>query len=59
MKAQASHKPVRRDSPARDTLRALAMALGVHLLGIALLGGTFFLGGRFLGAHPRTIETEL
>ena len=37
MKAQASHKPARRESPARDTLRALGMALGVHLAGIALL----------------------
>jgi len=37
VKAQASHKPARRESPARDTLRALGMALGVHLAGIALL----------------------
>lgn len=37
MKAQASHKPVRRESPARDTLRALGLALGVHLAAIALL----------------------
>ena len=37
MKAQASHKPARRESPARDTLRALALALGVHLAGFCLL----------------------
>ncbi|HKL50192.1 MAG TPA: protein TolA [Wenzhouxiangellaceae bacterium] len=37
MKAQASQKPARRASPARDTLSALALALGVHLAGFGML----------------------
>lgn len=37
MKAQTSNRPARRQSPARDTLRALALALGVHLAGFGLL----------------------
>jgi len=37
VKSQASHRPARRESPARDTLNALVLALGVHMVGIVML----------------------
>ena len=37
MKRQASHKPARDGSPARDWARALLLALGVHVVALGLL----------------------